>query len=58
MKFVKMQFLVTSISLWQQYAKNFDIDKIRIFRDLDLLLKICRHQEFKVCCLADNLREK
>ena len=58
MKFVKMQFLVKSISLWQQYAKNFDIDKIRILRDLDLLLKIRRHQEFIVCCLADNLREK
>ena len=38
-------------------TKNFKLDKIRILRDLDLLLKI-RHQELKVWCLANNLREK
>ena len=40
-------------------TKNFKIDKIRILRDLDLdrLLKI-RHQELKVWCLANNLRDK
>ena len=37
--------------------KNFEIDKIRILRDLDLLLKI-RYQERKVWCLANNLSEK
>ena len=57
MKFVKMQFLVKSISLWQQWTKNFQIDKIRILPDLDLLLKI-QHQELVVWCLANNLREK
>ena len=57
MKFVKMQFLVKSLLLWQQCAKIFDIDKIRILRDLDLLLKI-RHQELIVWCLANNLGEK
>ena len=44
LKFVKMQFLEKLISLWQQWAKNCDINKIRIFRHLDLLLKI-RFQE-------------
>ena len=38
-------------------TKNFKLDKIRILRDLDLLLKI-RHQELIVWCLANNLREK
>ena len=57
MTFVKMQFLVKSISLWQQWTKNFQIDKIRILPDLDLLLKI-QHQELVVWCLANNLREK
>ena len=57
LKFVKMQFLVKSISLWQQLTKNFQIDQIRISRDLDLLLKI-RRQELDVWCLANNLREK
>ena len=57
LKFVKMQFLVKSISLWQQLTKNFHIDQIRISRDLDLLLKI-RRQELNVWCLANNLREK
>ena len=33
------------------------MDKIRILRDLELLLKI-RHQELKVCCFANNLCEK
>ena len=33
------------------------MDKIRILRDLELLLKI-RHQELKVWCLANNLCEK
>ena len=33
------------------------MDKIRILRDLELLLKI-RHQELKVWCLANNLSEK
>ena len=47
LKYVKMQFLVKSISLWQQQTKNFEIDKIRISRDLDLLLKIS-HQELKM----------
>ena len=47
----------SSIWLWQQQTKNFEIDKIRILLDLDLLLKI-RHQELKVWCLANNLREK
>ena len=37
--------------------KNFEIDLIRISRDLDLLLKT-RHQEFKVWCLANNLCEE
>ena len=26
LEFVKMQFSVKSISLWQQYQKNFEID--------------------------------
>ena len=30
MKFVKTQFLVKSISLWQQQTKNFEIHKIQI----------------------------
>ena len=33
------------------------MDKIRILRGLELLLKI-RHQELKVWCLANNLRKK
>ena len=37
--------------------KNFEINKNRILRDLDLLLKI-RHQGLNVYCLANNLREK
>ena len=37
--------------------KNFEIDKSRILRDLDPPLKI-RHQELKVWCLANKLREK
>ena len=37
--------------------KNFEIDKIRTLNDLELVLKI-RHQEVKVWCLANNLREK
>ena len=60
LKFFKMQLLVKSISLWQQYTKNFEINKIlnfRILRDLDLPIKI-RLQERKVWCLANNLREK
>ena len=36
--------------------KNFEIDKMRILGDLDLLLKI-RFQELILCCLANNLRE-
>ena len=32
LKFVKMQFLVKSVWLWQQKTKNFEIDKIRILR--------------------------
>ena len=52
-----MQFLVKSISLWQQKTKNFEVDKIQISRDLDLPLKT-QHQELKVWCLANNLREK
>ena len=37
--------------------KNFQINKNRILRDLDLLLKIW-HQELNVYCLANYLREK
>ena len=37
--------------------KNFETDKIRILRYLDLLLKI-RHLELIVWCLASTLREK
>ena len=37
--------------------KKLQNREIRILRDLDLLLKI-RHQELKVCCLANNLRDK
>ena len=37
--------------------KKLEIEKIRILRDLDLLLKI-RHQELIVWCLANNLLEK
>ena len=37
--------------------KNFEIDKSRILCDLDQLLKIQR-KEFKVWCLAKNLRKK
>ena len=44
LKFVKMQLLVKSISPWQQWTKNVENDKIRILRDVDLLLKIS-HQE-------------
>ena len=54
LKFVKMQFWVKSILLGQQETKNFEIDKIRLFRDLDLLLKI-RHQELKVCMVFSSL---
>ena len=54
-KFVKMQFFIditmTTIN------KKSEIDKIRILRDRDLLLKI-RHQERLVLCLANNLGEK
>ena len=56
LKFAKMQFLLKSISLWQNKQKNFEIDKMRILGDLDLLLKI-RFQELILCCLANNLRE-
>ena len=42
LKYFKMPFLVKSISL-----KNFEINKMRISRDLDLLLKIW-HQELKM----------
>ena len=37
--------------------KTFDNHKSRILLDLVLLLKI-GHQELKVWCLANNLREK
>ena len=40
LKFVKMQFFVKSISLWQQLTKNFEIDRIQILHHLDLLLTI------------------
>ena len=57
LKFVKMQFLLKSISLWQQKTTNFEIDKIRILCGLDLLLKI-RFQERKAWCLTNNLSER
>ena len=57
LNFVQMQDLVKSILLWQQYTKNFEIDKRLIFRDLDQLLKI-QHKELKVWRLANNLRNK
>ena len=38
-KFVKIKFLVKSILLWQRCTKNFEIDKIRILRDLDCYWK-------------------
>ena len=57
LKFVKMQLLVYRCHYDNNEQKNFQIDLIRISRDLDLLLKI-RHQELKVWCLANNLREK
>ena len=50
--FSKIDVNMTTIN-----KKNFEIDKIRTLHDLDLLLKI-RHQEVKVWCLANNLREK
>ena len=34
--------------------KNFEIDKIQILHNLDMLLKI-RHQELNVWCLANTL---
>ena len=37
--------------------KTFEIGKIRILCDLDLLLTI-RHQKINVWCIANNLREK
>ena len=37
LKFVKMQFLGKSISLWQQWTKNFEVDKIRILRSLNFI---------------------
>ena len=37
--------------------KKLQNREIRILRHLDLLLKI-RHQELKVWCLANNLRDK
>ena len=46
LKFVKMQFL-PPCRHDNNEQKNFEIDKSRILRDLDLQLKI-RHQEFKV----------
>ena len=57
LNFVQMQDLVKSILLWQQYTKNFEIDKRLIFRDLDQLLKI-QHKELNVWRLANNLRKK
>ena len=42
LKFVELLFLVITMTTIDK--KNFEIDKIRILRDLDLLLKI-RHQE-------------
>ena len=58
LKFVELLFLVKiDITMTTIDKKNFEIDKIRILRDLDLLLKI-RHQELKVWCLASNLRDK
>ena len=45
LKFVELLFLVKiDITMTTIDKKNFEIDKIRILRDLDLLLKI-RHQE-------------
>ena len=46
LKFVELLFLVKiDITMTTiDKKKNFEIDKIRILRDLDLLLKI-RHQE-------------
>ena len=58
LKFVELLFLVKiDITMTTIDKKNFEIDKIRILRDLDLLLKIW-HQELKLWCLANNLREK
>ena len=37
--------------------KKMEIDKSRILRNLDLLLKLL-HQELKTGYLANNLREK
>ena len=37
--------------------KKLEINKNRILRSLDLLLKI-QHYELKVWCLSNNLREK
>ena len=45
LKFVELLFLVKiDITMTTIDKENFEIDKIRILRDLDLLLKI-RHQE-------------
>ena len=45
LKFVELLFLVKiDITMTTIDKKNFEIDKIRILHDLDLLLKI-RHQE-------------
>ena len=58
LKFVKMQFLrKIDIIYDNNKQRNYEIDKIWILCDLDLLLKIW-HQERIVWCLANNLREK
>ena len=45
LKFVELLFLVKNRYHYDNNRqKNFEIDKIRILRDLDLLLKI-QHQE-------------
>ena len=49
--FSKIDITVTTIN------KNFELDKMQILRDQDLLLKI-RQQVLIVWWLANNLREK
>ena len=47
----------TKAKFISSFEKNFEIDKIRILLDVDLLLKI-RFHKLIVWCLANNLREK
>ena len=54
---LKGDFILVRSLTMTKLNKSFEIDKIELFRDLGLLLKI-RHQKLTVWCSANNLREK